>query len=74
MAEAFGITERRVSRVGIGDQQGICCKFRFEGGGQPRLGQGLVAHHEIQGFLGTVTRHQHTDLFAGDPSLVVAKY
>ena len=38
MAEAFGITESRVSRVGIGDQQGICRKFRFEGGGQPRLG------------------------------------
>ena len=57
MAEAFGITERRVGRVGIGDQQGICRKFRFEGGGQPRLGQGSVAHHEIQGLPSTVTRH-----------------
>jgi len=66
MAEAFALTERCTGRVGIGDQQGVCRKFRFEGGGQPRLGQGAVAHHETQRLPGTVTRHQHADLFVRD--------
>lgn len=57
LAEAFGVTGRRVSQVGIGDQQGVCRKFRFEGGGQPGLGQDPADHNEIQGLPSTVTRH-----------------
>ncbi len=69
MADASVLGKVVITGVGIADEQNVLIEHGWQAFEQLRFTDGPFARDDIQGLAGTVSRHQHADLFVGNPSL-----